>query len=91
MLDDKDEWELMKNHNLERFKPYLVDVEFENEKKGESAYGLVIIWFPVSFKKVLMLSIVQSILGKVLIKSVDGIEKSFVIEWKSTKGTEKVI
>lgn len=35
-----------------------------------------------------MLSIVQAILGVILVKSVEGIEKSFVIE-KST-GKEKV-
>ena len=28
MLDDVDQKEMMKNHNLDRFKPYLVDVEF---------------------------------------------------------------
>jgi hypothetical protein len=81
----------MKNHNLDRFKPYLVDVEFSDEKGKERAFGLVILRFPMSFKKILMLSIVQAILTKILIKSVNGIEKSFVIEKKSKNGKEKVI
>lgn len=38
-----------------------------------------------------MLSIVQAILGVVLVKSIDGIEKSFIIEKWNAKGKEKVI
>lgn len=85
---------------LSNFKPFLQQINFfdqEKEPDFKRAKLNITIHLALNSKsklsKILMLSLVEAILQKVLIRSVKGITKSYVIERKIKNGTvkEKVI
>jgi DNA-directed RNA polymerase I subunit RPA1 len=86
-------------NKLSNFKPYLQKIQFvQQEKKPQFSRAKIVMEIHLSLDstnskmdKILMLSLVKAILRKVLIRSVKGINKSFVIERKSNGRKEKVI
>jgi hypothetical protein len=88
------------NSKLSNFKPFLQQFNFvAQQNKPEFSRAKIIISIHINLdstkgklNKILMLSLVQAILQKVLIRSVKGINKSYVIERKGKDGTkEKVV
>lgn len=59
---------------LIKYVGYLKGMTYDKEKSVT-----VTISFPLEFKKVLMLTVAESILSKVLIRSIHGIEKCLLI------------
>lgn len=86
---------------LNNFKPFLQSINFVNqEKEPEFKRAKIVITLHLQLEanknklsKILMLSLVEAILQKVLIRSVKGINKSYVIERKAqgSHSTEKII
>lgn len=86
---------------LSNFKPFLQQINFFNqEKEPEFKRAKIVITIHLNLdanktklNKILMLSLVEAILQKVLIRSVKGINKSYVIERqiKGSNSKEKVI
>jgi len=85
---------------LSNFRPYLQHFNFikqESEPEPKRAKIHIILHLAMDSKsrlsKILMLSLIEAILQKVLIRSVKGINKSYVVERKIKSGTikEKVI
>jgi hypothetical protein len=88
------------NSKLSNFKPFLQQFNFVTQQnKPEFSRAKIVISIHINLdsnkgklSKILMLSLVEAILQKVLIRSVKGINKSYVIERKTKEGTkEKVV
>ena len=89
------------NSKINSFKPYLQHINFINqEKEPEFKRAKIVITLHIQLdasksklNKLLMLSLVEAILHKVLIRSVKGINRSYVIERKvpGSSNKEKII
>lgn len=84
------------NSKLHNFKPFLQQMNFiPQEKKPEFKRAKTVISLHLNLdsktkmNKILMLSVVEAILQKVLIRSVKGINKSYIIERKAQNSHEK--
>jgi hypothetical protein len=87
------------NSKLSNFKPFLQQFNFvAQQNKPEFSRAKIVISIHINLdsnkgklSKILMLSLVEAILQKVLIRSVKGINKSYVIERKTKEGTKEKV